>query len=104
MRLTLNAAHNTKPEAEQVEDPSDEIVLTLQNLSDLSIKSPKAGARDIEGPPFLQPPQKSFLKRCEAEGIPTKGEDGSAGNNLRVSHAMFRKHPKSTVKRWGCPL
>jgi hypothetical protein len=59
----------------RAEGPSDEIMLTLQNLSGLTIQPPKAGALgSLRRPPFLRSHlRKSFLKRCEAEGIPTKG-------------------------------
>ena len=96
-----------QPEVEQVEGPSDEIMLTLQNLSDLSIQSPKAGAQGhSRGPPFLRSQlRKSFLKRCEAEGIPIKGGKMREPEITYVYRTLGSNNTfKTTVKHWGCPL
>lgn len=96
-----------QPEAEQVEGPSDEIMLTLQNLSDLSIQSPKAGVRGhIRGPPFRRSQlRKSFLKRCEAEGIPIKGGKMREPEITYVYRTLGSENTfRTAVKHWGCPL
>ena len=91
----------------RAEGPSDEIMLTLQNLSDLTIQPPTAGVQgNLRRPPFLRSYlMKSFLKRCEAEGIPTKGGKMREPEITYVyqmisSESTFR----ATVKHWGCPL
>lgn len=93
--------------AERIEGPSDEIMLTLQNLSDLTIQSPRAGAGgNVRRPPFL-PSQlrRSFLKRCEAEGIPIKGGKMRAPEITYVYRTIGSEDTfKATVKHWGCPL
>lgn len=96
-----------QPQAEQVDGPSDEIMLTLQNLSDLSIQPPKAGAPGNLGrPPFLRSHLiKSFLKRCEAEGIPTKGGKMREPEITYIYRTRGSENTfKATVKHWGCPL
>ena len=96
-----------QPQAERVEGPSDEIMLTLQNLSGLTIHPPKAGgAGDSRRPPFLRSHlRKSFLKRCEAEGIPTKGGKMREPEITYVYRTIGSENTfKSTVKHWGCPL
>jgi hypothetical protein len=100
-----HSAH--RPQAERTEGPSDEIMLTLQNLSDLSIQPPGAGARGIvKRPPFLRSQlRKSFLKRCEAEGIPIKGGKMRAPEVTYVYRTIGSENTfKATVKHWGCPL
>ena len=93
-----------QPQAGRTEGPSDEIMLTLQNLSDLTIQPRKAG--NLSRPPFLRSHlRKSFLKRCEAEGIPTKG---GKMREPEITY-VYRTHGsektfKATVKHWGCPL
>lgn len=104
-----DSAHSAqrKTEAEQVQGPSDEIILTLQNLSDLSIQSSKAGARrQLRGPPFRRSQlRKSFLKRCEAEGIPIKGGKTREPEITYVYRTLGSENTfKVTVKHWGCPL
>jgi hypothetical protein len=91
----------------RAEGPSDEIMLTLQNLSGLTIQPPKAGALgSLRRPPFLRSHlRKSFLKRCEAEGIPTKG---GKMREPEITY-VYRTHGsdntfKASVKHWGCPL
>lgn len=100
---------NTQPQrqVQRVEGPSDEIMLTLQNLSDLSIQPPKAGVSGNLGrPPFLRSHlRKSFLKRCEAEGIPTKGGKVREPEITYVYRTVGSENTfKATVKHWGCPL
>ena len=92
---------------QRVEGPSDEIMLTLQNLSDLSIQPSKAGASgNIRRPPFLRSHlRKSFLKRCEAEGISTKGGKTREPEITYVYRTVGSENTfKATVKHWGCPL
>ena len=95
------------PHAEQVEGPSDEIMLTLQNLSDLTIQPHKAGASgNLRRLPFLRSHlRKSFLKRCEAEGIPTKGGKMREPEITYVYRTLGSEDAfRATVKHWGCPL
>ena len=96
-----------QPQVEQTEGPSDEIMLTLQNLSDLSIQPPKAGAPgNSRRLPFLRSHlRKSFLRRCEAEGIPTKGGKMREPEITYVYRTLGSEGTfKATVKHWGCPL
>ena len=96
-----------QPQAQRVEGPSDEIMLTLQNLSDLTIQPSKPGASgNLRRPPFLRSHlRKSFLKRCEAEGISTKGEKTREPEITYVYRTVGSENTfKATVKHWGCPL
>lgn len=96
-----------QPQVERVEGPSDEIMLTLQNLSGLTIQPPKVGGPgNLRRPPFLRSHlRKSFLKRCEAEGIPTKGGKMREPEITYVYRTLGSEDTfKSTVKHWGCPL
>jgi len=104
-----DSGHGTQrqPQAERVGGPSDEIMLTLQNLSDLTIQTPKAGAPgNLRRPPFLRSHlRKSFLKRCEAEGIPIKGGKMREPEITYVYRTLGSENTfKATVKHWGCPL
>ena len=104
-----DSGHNTQrqPQAGRVEGPSDEIMLTLQNLSDLTIHPPEAGASgNLRRPPFLRSHlRKSFLKRCEAEGISTKGGKMREPEITYVYRTVGSENTfKATVKHWGCPL
>jgi hypothetical protein len=92
---------------ERVEGPSDEIMLTLQNLSDLTIQPPKAGTLGTSSRlPFLRGHvRKSFLKRCETEGIPTKGGKKREPEITYVYRTIGSENTfQATVKHWGCPL
>jgi len=94
-------------QADQVDGPSDEIMLTLQNLSDLTIQPAGAGVPgNLRRPPFLRSHlRKSFLKRCEAEGIPTKGGKMREPEITYVYRTLGSENSfKTTVKHWGCPL
>jgi len=96
-----------QPQAQRVEGPSDEIMVTLQNLSDLTIHPPKVGASgNLRRPPFLRSHlRRSFLKRCEAEGIPTKGGKTREPEITYVYRTVGSESTfKATVKHWGCPL
>lgn len=96
-----------QPQVERAEGPSDEIILTLQNLSGLTIQPSKAGAPgSSRRPPFLRSHlRKSFLKRCEAEGIPTKGGKMREPEITYVYRTLGSEDTfKATVKHWGCPL
>ena len=104
-----DSGHNVQrqPQAERFEGPSDEIMLTLQNLSDLTIQPSKAGASgNLRRPPFLRSHlRKSFLKRCEAEGISTKGGKMREPEITYVYRTVGSENTfKATVKHWGCPL
>jgi len=92
---------------ERAEGPSDEIMLTLQNLSDLTIHPSKAGAPgNLRRPPFLRSHlRRSFLKRCEAEGIPIKGGKMREPEITYVYRTLGSENTfKAAVKHWGCPL
>ncbi|KAF9648840.1 hypothetical protein BDM02DRAFT_2062210 [Thelephora ganbajun] len=96
-----------RPQAARAEGPSDEIMLTLQNLSDLTIQPPKAGAPgNLRRPPFLRSHlRKSFLKRCEAEGIPIKGGKMREPEITYIYRTLGSENTfKATVRHWGCPL
>lgn len=104
-----DSGHNAQrqPEADQAERPSDEIMLTLQNLSDLTIQPQKAGAPgNLRRLPFLRSHlRKSFLKRCEAEGIPIKGGKMREPEITYVYRTFGSENTfKATVRHWGCPL
>ena len=82
-------------------------MLTLQNLSGLTIQPLMAGApRNLRRPPFLRSHlRKSFLKRCEAEGVPTKGGKMREPEITYVYRTLGSDNVfKATVKHWGCPL
>ena len=101
--------HNVqrRPGVERVDGPSDEIIHTLQNLSGLTIQPPQAGSQgNLRRPPFLRSHlRKSFLKRCEAEGIPTKGGKMREPEITYVYHTLGSEgNFKTTVNHWGCPL
>jgi hypothetical protein len=94
-------------EVGRADGPSDEIMLTLQNLSDLTIQPSRKGARgNLRRPPFLRNHvRKSFLNRCEAEGIPTKGGKMREPEITYVYRKLGTEHTfETTVKHWGCPL
>lgn len=96
-----------QPQIDQVEGPSDELMLTLQNLSDLTIQPPKVGAPgNLRRPPFLRSHlRKSFQKRCETEGIPTKRGKIQEPEITYVYRTLGSENTfKTTVKHWGCPL
>ena len=95
-----------RPQAERVEQPSDEIMLTLQNLSDLTIQPPRVAPGNLRRPPFLRSHlRKSFLKRCEAEGIPIKGGKTREPEITYIYRTLGSENTfKATVKHWGCPL
>ena len=96
-----------RPQVGRDEGPSDEIMLTVQNLSDLTIQPPNAGAPgNLRRPPFLRSHlRRSFLKRCEAEGIPTKGGKMREPEITYVYRSLgSEKSFEATVKHWGCPL
>ena len=100
-----SAQRQVQPEL--VGGPSDEIMLTLQNLSGLTIQPPKAGALGTPGRlPFLRGHvRKSFLKRCETEGIPTKGGKTREPEITYVYRTIGSENTfRATVKHWGCPL
>jgi len=104
-----DSGHSTRrqTQTEGVEGPSDEIMLTLQNLSGLTIQSSKAGEPgSSRRPPFLRSHlRRSFLKRCEAEGIPTKGGKMREPEITYVYRTLGSDNTfRATVKHWGCPL
>lgn len=104
-----DSGHSTRRQAqtEGVEGPSDEIMLTLQNLSGLTIQPSKGGAPgSSRRPPFLRSHlRKSFLKRCETEGIPTKGGKMREPEITYVYRTLGSDNTfRATVKHWGCPL
>ena len=95
------------PLDEQAERPSDEIIVTLQNLSELSIQPGGPGARgNPRRSPFRRSQVKrSFLARCRAEGIPIKGGKMRAPEITYVYRTIGSERTfETTVKHWGCPL
>jgi len=103
---TSDSGHSA-PRQTRTEGPSDEIMLTLQNLSGLTIQPLMAGAPgNLRRPPFLRSHlRKSFLKRCEAEGVPTKGGKMREPEITYVYRTVGSDNVfKATVKHWGCPL
>lgn len=97
--------HQAQPE--RVGGPSDEIILTLQNLSGLTIQPSKTGTLGASSRlPFLRRKvRKSFLKRCEAEGIPTKGGKRREPEITYVYQTIGSENTfQAASKHWGCPL